>query len=63
MSQSEIQSLKIRIALSDKICQWKVAEKLGISESKLSRILRGRLEPSPELMGEVNRLLNSKFFK
>jgi len=62
MSENEIQDLKLKIALSNKTCQWQVAEKLRISESRLSRILNGRIVPSAELLSRVKRLLGSKYF-
>lgn len=49
--------LRIRIAAAS-VIQWRVAERVGISESTLSRILSGRKEADAELLGRIDQAID-----
>jgi len=52
----QIDRVKVKAYLAEKqIYQYELANKLGITESHLSKILRGRVEPSKELVGKILR--------
>ena len=53
-----IDNLKLKTLLISKgMKQWEFAKKIGINESTLSKIITGRLQPSPSLMQNICKTL------
>jgi len=59
-----IYRLKEKLAFANRRVagQWRVAHKLNIEESRMSRILNGRQEAGTELLKKIEELLDSDFF-
>jgi len=60
MSDHEI-NLRLKTRILERFgTQFNVARALGMSEDRLSRIIHGRKEPTPEEMKEICRILSAR---